>query len=144
MTGLQFAECATAMEQVWPTLKITQSEIAMEIWYDLVKDIDLRAFLTIIKAHRAETHTVISPADVRRRYAELCGIKAPDPDAAWGEVTKAIRAHGSYGEQAALESMSADVQAVVQAMGWRELCMSENQMADRAHFMKLYATRAEK
>ena len=30
------------------------------------------------------------------------------------------------------------IQKAVDIMGWKELCLSENQVADRAHFMKIY------
>jgi hypothetical protein len=36
--------------------------------------------------------------------------------------------------------MREPVRLAVKRMGWRELCMSENNMADRAHFLRIYET----
>jgi hypothetical protein len=36
--------------------------------------------------------------------------------------------------------MPEDVAKIVENMGWQNLCMSENEMADRAHFTKAYDT----
>ena len=36
--------------------------------------------------------------------------------------------------------MREPVRLVVQRMGWRDLCTSENGMADRAHFLRIYET----
>jgi hypothetical protein len=33
---------------------------------------------------------------------------------------------------------------VVEAIGFRTLCLSENEMADRAHFLKVYETLAKR
>jgi len=57
---------------------------------------------------------------------------------ACGLVTKAIRQYGYYRQAEAMQSLPADVSAVVSSMGWQTLCASENEMTDRAHFIKAY------
>lgn len=94
--------------------------------------------------------------ELRSASTELLpGKKMPDADAGWGEVIEQIRKVGAY---AGTENWSAPknedgtahvmrptwshpvVAQVVAGMGdWKELCQSTNPMADRAHFIKLYA-----
>ena len=57
---------------------------------------------------------------------------------AWGEVITAIREYGGYEPEKALQSMSPVTRLAVQRIGWKELCMSEDQNIDRAHFFKIY------
>ena len=66
-------------------------------------------------------------------YAE-----AADWGEAWGAVLDAIRRHGLYGQRQALESLDELTRRAVQAVGWRELCLSENISVERANFRSIY------
>lgn len=50
----------------------------------------------------------------------------------------AIREYGRYQPEQAFQSMSPVTRLAVKRMGWIELCMSEDQSIDRAHFLKIY------
>jgi len=56
---------------------------------------------------------------------------------AWGDVQRLIRSHGARRppDYAAVDPL---VAAAIQAFGWRDLCLSEDQTADRARFIELY------
>ena len=77
-------------------------------------------------------------AEVRSALAEIRAERIPDAGAAWGEVIAAIREYGGYEPEKALQSMSPVTRLAVQRIGWKELCMSEDQNIDRAHFFKIY------
>jgi hypothetical protein len=76
-------------------------------------------------------------AEIMERYratihvAHGVGITAAD---GWQEVTRAFWQVGYTGTPI----FSPITARVVASLGWRELCQSENQMADRAHFMRMY------
>lgn len=53
----------------------------------------------------------------------------------WESVTKAIAGVGMWGTPKFKDPI---VKRVVDSFGWLNLCMSENQMADRAQFVKFY------
>jgi hypothetical protein len=59
-------------------------------------------------------------------------------------VTKVIRKYGSYNEQKALDELDTMTRRTVQYFGYRELCISENPMVDRAHFLKMYESMTER
>lgn len=54
---------------------------------------------------------------------------------AWGDVTSAIGAVGSYGSPKFKDPCVAHV---VRCMGWRELCLGDNESALRARFIEAY------
>ncbi len=60
-----------------------------------------------------------------------------DPDQAWAEVQQKIRTVGYYRHPTWSQSAIAQV---VEALGWQNLCLSTNPEADRAHFLRFYAT----
>jgi hypothetical protein len=57
-------------------------------------------------------------------------------------MNQAIHLYGYYREAEALASMREHTRAAVISMGWKQLCTAEleNEMADRAHFLKIYGT----
>lgn len=76
-----------------------------------------------------------SAGRIRQRYIELITPpKLPAADA-WGLVIRQMMRVGHTGTPTFEDATLA---RVVQSMGWRELCLSENQMADRAHFIRMY------
>lgn len=62
-----------------------------------------------------------------------------DPDEAWREVVTAIRRVGMYRTPSWSHPALAET---VAALGWNTLCESENPEADRAHFLRFYASAA--
>ncbi len=80
-----------------------------------------------------------SIAEVREAYVALLAGEARPGGEAWGIVHRAIHSQGRYripgvdfdfGDPVALD--------VVRSMNWRELCDSQNPVADRARFVELY------
>jgi hypothetical protein len=54
---------------------------------------------------------------------------------AWAICLREIRRVGSYDYPKSLDPL---IEKVISIMGWRDLCLSDNMIADRAHFMKIY------
>ena len=54
---------------------------------------------------------------------------------AWGIALNEIRSQGSW-QYPKLEDPL--IMKTINIMGWKDLCMSENMIADRAHFIKIY------
>ena len=62
----------------------------------------------------------------------------------WEQVQRAIRRYGSYEQQKALDSMDEVTRQAVQQMGWKNICLSDNETADRANFRMIYERLAER
>ena len=56
---------------------------------------------------------------------------------AWAEVLNEMHNYGVYDKPVFSDDL---VAKAVDCIGWRNLCLSENSVADRAHFMKIYDT----
>lgn len=73
--------------------------------------------------------------------------QAPTMEEAWGEVRRAIARFGVHvgTEQSdrTLEWSHPAIGQVVEHMGWRTLCTSDNEVADRAHFARMYEARVD-
>jgi hypothetical protein len=76
-----------------------------------------------------------SIAEVRAAARDLRMGKQRTGMEAWGDVTYAIRAVGSYRTPTFIDPV---VSRVVACMGWQELCLGENESALRARFIEAY------
>jgi hypothetical protein len=77
-------------------------------------------------------------AEIREVAASLTVGEVAAGGEAWGQVLRAIRRYGAYrqpGEDFALDPLAL---RCVRALGWTDLCTSENAVADRARFIELY------
>lgn len=79
-------------------------------------------------------------SEIREKCAEYTVPHLKDQGEAWGEVQKAISQYGYYRQEEALESLTPIVREAVRRLGFREICLDENQDAVRAHFFKIYST----
>ncbi len=78
-------------------------------------------------------------ADIRAAALEFARGPVTPGGERWGTVLRAMQAEGAY-RQPGVDFVFHDSTTArcVQALGWRELCLSENQVADRARFIELY------
>jgi hypothetical protein len=112
---------------------------SVRIWYSLLKDIPYETLNIAIQKYMA---TGKFPPTVAELRESACEITSPDLkedwSAGWQQVVKAIGGYGCYNAEGALESMDSITRQCVKRLGWKNLCMSENQMADRANFRQIY------
>jgi len=117
-----------------------QKLIMMDTWTSLMSDVtDESAFAALRKL----LATCKFPPTIAEMREVVSGIKyndVPDAGDAWQEVNRAISHYGYYREADAFDSMRELTRQAAARMGWKQLCTSEveNDMADRAHFMKIY------
>lgn len=129
----------TMLEVAYEKFDATSNEVKLELWHDLLSDLDYQLALTVVKKHIAEEHFPPTIASIRKNVADIkMPVTQMTADQGWGEVIRAIKKHGIYQEAEALASMSPMVAQIAKNMSWREICLSENQMADRAHFIKMF------
>jgi len=109
----------------------------VDVLLDLLGDLDSSIFWMALKSCCAEARQFApSAGEIRAKAAELAGRASGLPDAveAWGAVMDYLR---SRRVSPAFEHPV--TQKVVQAMGGTTvLGLSENNVADRAHFLKMF------
>lgn len=79
---------------------------------------------------------VPSPGEILSYADDILNPKRPSAAEAWAEVMHAVRFIGRNNTPTwPSEAIKKSVEGLG---GWQVICDSENQMADRAHFMRLY------
>jgi len=74
-------------------------------------------------------------AELRTAAASITAFSQRSGVEAWGDVMAKVREHGYLRQPKFADDQ---VAAVVRALGWEEICMSEEPMVMRAHFIKAY------
>lgn len=139
-----FIKCIAVLEASYDKFNITSNKDKLMIWYEMLGDRAEVDFMLGVKKYIATNEFAPTIAGINKAIASNQTSKAPDGLQAWAELQTSIRKWGMYHEDKALDSLSPETRAVVEALGFTNLCTSENQMADRAHFIKLYESRATK
>lgn len=143
MTDKEIATVLGIIKTAYPRfyMNITKDEAlnVMLVWKEMFADVPLEILTTAVKSLISHFKYPPSIADIRE---EIAKIVMPDhqmtADEAWGEAHKAVKSFGYYKEAEALATLKPIVADLVRRMGYKDLCMSENVMADRAHFIKLF------
>lgn len=114
-------------------LKPETVKVYLKLLSDLPDDLLEEASL----AHIAQSAFFPTVAELRTAAFELLECQNPHPAGlvAWSEVEDQIRRVGYTGQPFFPQPMTAQI---VRAMGWQNLCRSENLVADRAHFLTAY------
>ena len=119
-----------------------------EVYYQLLQDVPTDELKAAVLHCLGESGRRFAPSvgEIRGAVSELRGMSANVPSAfqAWQEVLRQFSLTGSYGTPQFSHPL---IERAVRQLGWRELCMSENQTADRARFLQCYdqlLTRATK
>lgn len=106
-----------------------------KVYLSLLKDIPLDLLTASVQQCMAESEFLPTVAKIREKALTLSSPVAPEPLEAWGIVQKEIGRVGAYRSPIFADPIIAKA---VDCIGWQTLCMSENQVADRAHFAKVY------
>lgn len=124
----------TMMEEVY-THREKLSDGAMLIYFRTLADIPFELLEAAALDHLSLCKWFPSVAELRERATDLSLPDVPSALESWEEVQKEIRRVGHDGRPAFENELT---QRMVSAMGWRYLCLSENGMVDRAHYLKAY------
>lgn len=138
MEKRETAAILALLASAYPHAKVSKETAALyhEVW----KDLSYEACQSAVGALIRTAEMFPSAATVRREALRQSGMLAPSAAEAWWQVTRLLREIGRYGRP---EFADPTVKRAVEAIGWREICDSENQGVLRAHFIKLYDKLAE-
>lgn len=133
-----FIKCIQVLECSYDKFNITSDKTKLMLWYDMLGDRSEVEFMLGVKKYIAANEFPPTIAGINKAIASVLTADTPDGMQGWDELQKSIRKFGMYREEEALLSLSSHTRTVVNALGFKNLCISENQMADRAHFVKMY------
>ena len=135
----EFVKQITVLEVSFRNFNISDNEVALEIWYENLKDLNVDEFKIAVGQIVATKKFAPTIAEIREIATNL--EEKRDWSEGWKLVTRAIQNFGLYRELEALEYVKErDERAykVLSNLSFKELCMSENIMTDRANFRMAY------
>lgn len=140
----EFKILAKGMKAVYTQPSFLPDADAFNVWFSLLQDIDYRVAQAAVQKYMLTNKFPPTIADIREQATTISVGEKPLWSDGWEEVIMAIRKFGSYREEEALESMTETTRRAVKRLGFNNICMSENIMADRANFRMIYEQIAER
>ena len=126
-------ELVTALASMFSSVQIGNSTI--DAYVSMLKDVPLEILTTAINQVAVESRFFPTIAEIREKAIALQMPDLENGMTAWGEVKKAFAKYGFYRVPKFDNPITAQA---VECLGWKELCSSENEEADRAHFARIY------
>ena len=144
MNKKQFGNVFLTLSKTYDWFDATD-EVKISIWYNFFKDDDYKLTLTAVELFIANSAKPPTVAGIRSKMVDIQNpVAMLTAGEAWQIVITAIARYGYYRESEALEDMNPLIKKATKAMGFRQLCMSENQIADRARFFQTYNSMIER
>lgn len=144
MDRTEFGQFVMALKTYYPREQLLPNQQAIELWFRQLQDIPYDVAEIGLNKWVATNKWSPSIADIREMATDVKLGEVPDWGEGWEQVQRAIRRYGSYEPQKALDSMDEITRQCVKQIGWRNLCMSENEAADRANFRMMYERAVER
>lgn len=137
MTKVEVAKLVQVLLASFPN---AQTNVGTSMAYErMLADLDHAEAQAAVERLIATSKWLPTVAEIRETAHTISiGEQRPGGDA-WGSVLSAIKAQGSY-RKPGIDFVFKDpiTARCVAALNWEELCLSENQAADRARFIELY------
>lgn len=144
MEKREFGLFASAIRTFYPREQILPNKEAMELWFRELQDIPYPVAEAALRKWVSTNKWSPSIADIRELSANVQNGDIPDWGEGWEEVLRAIKRHGMYNVQGAMDSFSPLTRKTVERLGFRNICISENPMAERANFRQCYEILAKR
>ena len=144
MTIDEFRVLAKGMKAVYPQPNFLPDMDAVNVWYELLKDIDYQVANMAIQMHAQSSKFPPTVAEIREASAKLVNGEDKDWSEAWEEACKAMSRFGRDRKSEAYKTLDERTRRVIDRLGYRNLCMSENIGVDRANFRSIYETIAQR
>lgn len=114
-------------------------KLTSEMWFSAFKD---QTYQTVLKVTQKYILEHVYPPTIAELREEVVKITNPNalisPENAWESVILAIKRYGYYRQSEALQTFSEPIKRAVRAIGWGNICKSENIGIERANFFKFY------
>lgn len=136
-TEREVASIVAIIGAAYPNFNAT--EMTIEVYFRTLSDLDFELLKTAALHAIAEPGRKFAPSvgELRGAVSEILQRASGMPSSfeAWEEFLQQVRAVGHTGIPQFSHPL---VTKTVRVLGWRDLCLSENQVADRARFVQAY------
>lgn len=147
MDKQEFGIFASALRTYFPREQILPNKEAMELWYQELQDIPQETAITCLRKWVSLNKWSPSIAEIREMCAVIVNGEPRTWQDGWDAVLTAIRKFGYYNPKDAmdyLDGVDPIAASCVLKLGYRNLCTSENAVADRAAFRGCYEIMAKR
>lgn len=130
---IELVKLIGVMASAYPNTQIEEATI--NVYVRMLKDLPLEVVTLAVQQAMAESEFIPTIARIRDKALAMtrqCHVSALE---AWGLVKRAMQRTGFYRSPTFDDPI---ITKAVECMGWQTLCSSENEVADRAHFSKVY------
>lgn len=110
----------------------------MDVWFVLLHDLDYQILSKALQKYMLTNKFKPTVAELREIYADLICPVISDWSKGWEKVGKAIGHYGMYRAEEAMEIFDEVTREAVKRLGFQNICLSENIVADRARFAEIY------
>lgn len=135
MTEKEAVSLVGMLMAAYPRYEVAKATISL--YQKFLMDLNIEPARCAIARHIASSQFFPSIAEIREAALAFAGPRIPTPAEAWHEVMQLLFSVGSYGTPKFSHGV---VKKAVDAIGWSNLCYSENIGLERAHFFKIYST----
>ena len=149
MTKEEFKILAKGMKAVYTQPTFLPDSDSLNVWFSLLQDLDYMIAQAAIQKYMLTNKFPPTIADIREAATTVSIGEKPLWSDGWEQVLKNISKYGmcTYDPDRLAECMNSFdplTRQAVKRLGWKELCMSENIMADRANFRMIYEQIADR
>ena len=132
---------------VYPEMeKQFNNQTTQSVWYELLGDIDGSTLLLAIKTYASTQKFAPKPSQIRE-MALFTTRDSKDWTEGWHLVIRSTGKFGYYRESEALKWIAENDETAaetIRRLGYKNLCLSEDQMAIRANFRQAYNNQISK
>lgn len=144
MNPQEFATISMAIKAAYPNANLMPDKQSKEVWYTMLADLDYKVCMSAVKEIISNNKFAPTIAEIREKCVGYTQLPIADWSEAWETVLRLIRKYGYMEEMQALESMDDITRTCVKRLGYQNICMSENIVADRANFRDIYEAEAKR
>jgi hypothetical protein len=121
-------------------------DLKIQLWFTSLQEISLKDSVVILQKHICSENGMYCPTlhHFLKNHNILKNGNLKTSGEAWEEALNNIKAYGYYAQKEGLDALDEITRKAVKAIGYREMCISENVDLLRAHFNKYYDTFASR
>lgn len=146
MDKREFSLFASALRTYYPKEQILPNAQAMELWFRELQDIPFEVAEASLRKWVTTNKWSPSIAEIREMTANIVDGDQITWAESWRKLKKAVGKYGLSRQKEAMESFDPITRKCVEHFGYRDFCMSDesNEMADRAHYQRIFETVANR
>jgi len=140
-TQIEILKVIKVLGDAYPTFQLTKASI--EVYVRMLSDLPSELLEKATLDHISRSTFFPTIAELRSAAFDLLDLpnQALSTHEAWLQVQAEIRRVGHSGVPVFDDPLIAQA---VEAMGWYNLCTSENPISDRSHFVQIYQSAIER